>query len=98
MLGISTYPWTTEPPEIDLDTEGTKDFTGVPAHSSHLHTTYREPYWDKRFLPILYKDISAKNIVFDKGMVKQLENMTTTTIKTHIYSFDGKKTLTHIFE
>ena len=97
------YPWTTGSPDFDSDTEDTKDLSDVPRdsnimNSNHYQSSYPEPYWDKRHLPLLYESITAPNRVFDEAMVNQLEIKPTKIIRTPIYSEDGKHTVVHDFE
>ena len=71
------YPWTTGAPKFDLDTEETKYLSDVPKCSgirnpNPYQSSYPEPYWDKRHLPLLYENITAPNRMFDEGMVNQL--------------------------
>ena len=99
----SKHLWITGPPEFDSDTEDTKDITHVPERSGirnpkPYHTGYPKPYWDKRRLSLLYEKITAPNRFFDEAMVRQLEEKTTKTIRTLIYSEDGKKNLLYNFE
>ena len=97
------FPWTTGPPDFDSDTEETKDLTGVPRgrdmlNRNHYQSSYPEPYWDKRYLPLLYENITAPNRSFDEVMVNQLEIKPTKIIRTPIYSEDGKHTVVHDFK
>ena len=95
----TNYPWTTESPSIDSDDEETQDRIGVPSGVGirGYQTSHPEPYWDKRFLPLLYEDLSSVSTHYDVDMVTQLEVQPTNTITTPIYAED-KTTILHIFE
>ena len=98
-----SYPWVTDSPEFDSETEEKKDLSDVPPCSgirniNPYRSNYPEPYWDKRRLPFLYENITAPDISFDEDMVDKLRTKPTTIIQTPIYSEDGKKTVIHNFE
>ena len=95
----TTYPWINDSPSIDSDDEETQDRLGVPSGAGirGYQTSYPEPYWDKRLLPLLYEDLTSPSTRYDVDMVAQLEVHPTITITTSIHSED-KTTVLHTFE